>query len=124
MATGIRVGIVEPDPGIRFGRRMILDTSGDISVVLEEDSASRLLEIFDDYLLDVLLVDQRLRGSTGIELTAELTKIKLATSNKARILLTSVFFQPEILLEALLAGASSAVGQDQGPAVLVQKSKI
>ena len=124
MANGIRVGIVDADLAIRAGRRMVLDSVSDVTVVFEEDSVSRVLELFDDYLLDVLLVEQRLRGASGIELTRALGKIKLESGNKTRILLTTVFSSPESLLAALLAGASDVVGQDEGPEALIARIRL
>lgn len=124
MASTIRVGIVDADQTIRAGRRMVLDSAADITVVFEEDSVSRVLELFDDYLLDVLLVEQRLRGSSGIELTKALSQIKIASGNKTRILLTTVFSSPDTLLAALQVGASDVVGQDEGPEALLSKIRL
>ncbi len=121
MATGIRVGLVDADSSIRLGRRMVLDAALDMSVVFEEDSVARVIDKFADYLLDVLLVEQRLRGTTGIELTEVLTEIKIANANNTRILVTSVFSTPELELSAFKAGASGFVSQDLGPHYLLEQ---
>ena len=124
MATGIRVGIVDADASIRAGRRMVLDAALDISVVFEEDDVARVMEKFDDYLIDVLLVEQRLRGVTGVELTQALTKIKIASGNATRILLTTVFSSPELCLSAFAAGASALVEQSEGPQHLLDQIRL
>ena len=124
MASSIRVGIVDVDGGIREGRRLVLDSAPDISVVFEADNAADVLARFDDYLLDVLLVEQRLRAMTGVELVSKLSAIKIASANKTRILLTTIFNSDELTLAALEAGASSVVSQDAGPARLLDEIRL
>ena len=124
MASSIRVGIVDADGGIREGRRLVLDSSPDISVVFEEDNVAEVLARFDDYLLDVLLVEQRLRAMSGVELVSKLSAIKIASANKVRILLTTIFNSDGLTLAALQAGASSVVAQDAGPARLLDEIRL
>ena len=103
---------------------MVLDAALDVSVVFEEDDVAKVLEKFDDYLIDVLLVEQRLRGVTGVELIQALTKIKISSGNATRILLTSVFSSPELCLSALAAGASAVVEQSEGPQRLLDQIRL
>ena len=124
MGSRIRVGIVDADNGIREGRRLVLDSAADISVVFEEDNVAEVLDRFDDYLLDVLLVEQRLRGMSGVELVAKLSAIKIASANKTRILLTTIFNSDDLTLAALQAGASSVVAQEAGPARLLDEIRL
>ena len=103
---------------------MVLDAALDVSVVFEEDDVAKVLEKFDDYLIDVLLVEQRLRGVTGVELIQALTKIKISSGNATRILLTSVFSSPELYLSAFAAGASAVVEQSEGPQRLLDQIRL
>jgi len=124
MGSSIRVGIVDADSGIREGRRLVLDSAPDISVVFEEDNVAAVLDRFDDYLLDVLLVEQRLRGMSGVDLIAKLSAIKIASANKTRILLTTIFNSDELTLAGLKAGASSVIAQEAGPAKLLDEIRL
>ncbi len=62
----IRIGIVDGDTDIRTGRRLIIDSQSDFQVVFESDDAFAALENAPKLLLDVMLVDHRLRGMDGV----------------------------------------------------------
>ncbi len=116
----IRVGIVDSDSEIRAGRKIILQSSNRISVILELGSSSEILEKFSDYLLDVLVVDQRLKGLTGVEVVERLTKIKTQNQIDTRLLLTAPFSSPRLTYEALDAGAADVITQDEGADALLE----
>ncbi len=123
MSTGIRVGLVDGDLEMRAGRRLMLDASRDTIVVFEENSTTAVLEKFDDYLIDVLVVDQRLRLMSGTELVAALSAIKLQTGNLTRLLLTAPYGSDRLNIAAIQAGAQAVVSQDEPAKVLIDRIK-
>jgi DNA-binding NarL/FixJ family response regulator len=116
----IRVGLVDSDTEIRAGRKIILQSSNRISVILELGSSVEILEKFADYLLDVLVVDQRLKGLSGAQVVERLTKIKTQNQIDTRLLLTAPFASPKLTYEALEAGAAAVVTQDEGAGALLE----
>ena len=120
MNNTIRVGIVNADADITAGRKLVLESTGRITLVLDEQKPEDLLDKFENYLIDVLLVDQRLRGMSGVELCERLTKIKIEQGVETRLLVTAAFGSPRLTFDALVAGANAVVTQDQGPKTLIE----
>ena len=123
MSNGIRVGLVDGDLEMRAGRRLMLDATRETTVVFEENSIATVLEKFDDYLIDVLVVDQRLRSMSGIDLIAALSRIKLETGNLTKLLLTAPYGSSKLTISALKSGASAVVTQDQPAVALIERIK-
>jgi len=121
MSNGIRVGLVDGDLEMRAGRRLMLDSTRETTVVFEENSVSNVLEKFDDYLIDVLVVEQRLRSVNGTDLIAALTRIKFQTGNLTKLLLTAPYGSSRLTISALRAGASAVVTQDDPSKSLIER---
>ena len=120
MSSSIRVGIVNADADITAGRKLVLESTGRITLVLDEQKPEELLEKFENYLIDVLLVDQRLRGMSGVELCEKLTKVKIEQGVETRLMVTAAFGSPRLTFDALVAGSNAVVTQDQGPKALIE----
>lgn len=101
----------------------MLDSTRETTVVFEENSIAAVLEKFDDYLIDVLVVDQRLRSMSGTDLIAALTRIKLQTGNLTKLLLTAPYGSSKMTISALQAGASAVVTQDEPAKTLIDRIK-
>ena len=123
MSNGIRVGLVDGDLEMRAGRRLMLDATRETTVVFEENSVSAVLEKFDDYLIDVLVVDQRLRSMSGTDLITALTRIKLQTGNLTKLMLTAPYGSARLTIAALEAGASAVVTQDEPAKTFIERIK-
>jgi len=119
VSSQIRVGIVDADSNIATGRQMVLESTGRITIVLSEKDPLSLVEKFEDYLIDVLVVEQRLQGISGVDLVQKLSSIKFAGGSEARILVTAAFGSSRLTFDALMAGASAVVTQDQGSKKLI-----
>ena len=120
MANEYRVGLVDADEGIRAGRRMVLESSGRVNVTLELGSGAEIIERFADYLIDVLIIDQRLRGLSGVEVCHQISEIKLAEKIDTRLLLTTPYGTDKLTFEALSAGATAVVSQESGSTALLE----
>lgn len=116
----IRVGIVDSDDDIRAGRKIVLQSSPRVLVSLEVTSSAEILERFTGYLLDVLVIDQRLKGISGVEVIHKLSGLKVDNAIATRLLLTAPFASEQLEFDALNAGATAFVAQEQGAAVLIE----
>lgn len=121
MVDQIRVGIVDADEDIRFGRRLLIDSQEDCKVVFEEESATGALERAPEALLDVLIIDHRVRGLDGISLIEKLIPLyQAANNNVPAIILTGPYFSYELLLASVSAGATDLVTLDSDSGELLK----
>jgi DNA-binding NarL/FixJ family response regulator len=121
MGSEFRVAIVDGDADILFGRRAVLESQAGIKVVLEEDNANRALERLPEALVDVILVDQRLQGNDGAWLVENLSEKYLASNDgHPVIIMTAPYFDGDLLIASIRAGAADLVTQDSGSEQLIQ----
>lgn len=121
MVEQIRVGIVDADEDIRFGRRLLIDSQEDCKVVFEEESATGALERAPEALLDVLIIDHRVRGLDGISLIEKLIPLYQSANNAVpAIILTGPYFSYELLLASVSAGATDLVTLDSDSGELLK----
>ena len=125
MSLDLRVGLVDGDDDIRFGRRQIIDSQADLKVVLEDSSVQSSYERVPDALIDVLVIDHRLRGGDGITLATKLINKYLADDSKIpAIVMTGSYFSEELKLASMRAGATDLVTQDQLPESLLRAIRV
>lgn len=125
MSLDLRVGLVDGDDDIRFGRRQIIDSQTDLKVVLEDSSVESSYERVPDALIDVLVIDHRLRGGDGITLATKLINKYLADDSKIpAIVMTGSYFSEELKLASMRAGATDLVTQDQLPESLLRAIRV
>lgn len=121
MGLDLRIGLVDGDDDIRFGRRQIIDSQDDLKVVLEDSLVESTYERVPDALIDVLVIDHRLRGGDGITLATKLINKYLADDSKIpAIVMTGAYFSEELKLASMRAGATDLVTQDQRPESLLR----
>jgi two-component system, NarL family, response regulator LiaR len=99
----IRVLLVDDHALVREGIRQILDKELDITVVGEAERGDLALELLDRVQPDVVLLDVRMPGMSGIETTRRIR----AAFPKMRVLILSA--HADFALEAFSAGASGYV---------------
>ena len=110
----IRIGLVDGDESIREGRKLILNVPNKSVVVFEAARATEALELVELHLVDVLLVDQRIQGMTGVELCKKVSDLRLQGVTSAHLVMTAPFANSSLRLEAVRAGAQELVSMDQG----------
>jgi DNA-binding NarL/FixJ family response regulator len=96
-----RVLIVDDHPIVRQGVRSVLANHSDIEVVGEADSAANLFANLESLKPDVVLLDIRMPGQNGIEITQRLKREHPAV----KVVLLSTYDDEEFLFGALRAGA-------------------
>lgn len=121
MGELLRIGLIDADTDIRFGRRMLIDSQDDCKVVFEEENGAEALLRAPEALIDVLVIDHRVRGMDGIALVEKLIPLYHQENNKVpSIILTGPYFSYELLLAAIAAGATDLVTLDSTSAELLK----
>jgi DNA-binding NarL/FixJ family response regulator len=118
MPETIRIGLLDSDEDVRFGRKLVFASPPDTEVVFDSDGAVADLDPIQHSLIDVLIIDQKLASGPGIDFYSRLRKL---TGNKQAppAIITASFTQPALLLEALEAGVFDVVSLEQGAKGLV-----
>lgn len=96
----IRVLIVDDDVLVTTSLKTIIEASGEISVVGIGESAIQAVQLYEELQPDILLMDIRMKESTGIEAATTI----LAKEEQASILLLTTFSDDDYIMEALRIG--------------------
>lgn len=121
MSELLRIGLIDADEDIRFGRRLLIDSQSDCKVVFEEETALAAIERAPEALLDVLVIDHRVRGMDGISLIEKLIpRYRELDNDVPAIILTGPYFSYELLLASIAAGATDLVTLDSDSSELLK----
>jgi len=109
----LRVALIDGDPNIRAGRRLMIDSQENFHLVYEESDAEVALHRIPELLIDVLVIDHRLKGFDGLQLANQLVEAySLKHELCPSIIITGTYATPELVLAAIRCGASDVVTQD------------
>jgi len=114
----IRVVLVDDQPLVRAGFRMLLEVEDDIAVVGEAGDGQAALELVTETVPDVVLMDVRMPVLDGIEALVQINANPALDSVKVLVLTT--FELDEYVFEALRQGASGFLVKHTQPADLVR----
>jgi DNA-binding NarL/FixJ family response regulator len=118
----IRVLIVDDQPLMRTGFRMILEAEPDIEVVGEGGDGHDAVELASHVRPDVVLMDIRMPRMDGIEATRQLAGND--ARDPVRVLILTTFDLDELVLGALRAGASGFLLKDAPPEDMVDAIRV
>ena len=104
----ISVLLVDDQTLVRSGIRGLLELSVDIRVVAEADDAASAMQALQQRAYDIMLLDNRMPGETGVEL---LERMRTQCIAVPAIMLTT-FDDDESLLRSLRAGAKGYLLKD------------
>jgi YesN/AraC family two-component response regulator len=114
----ISVLIVDDEDDIRMLMRMVIQGGGDdLSVAGEAADGREALEIFEREEVDVVVLDQRMPGLSGIETATKMLEIRPLQ----KIVMCSAFLDTELRREAEAHGIAKAIAKrdiDRLPQVL------
>lgn len=114
----IRTVLVDDQPLVRAGFRMLLDAEDDIEVVAEAGDGLSAVDIVTEVVPDVVLMDIRMPGIDGLE---ALARINADTAlDRVRVIVLTTFELDEYVFEALRKGASGFLVKHTQPADLVR----
>ena len=121
MSTGpIRVLLVDDQPLLRMGFRLILDGEDDLSVVGEASDGAEAVRQVRDLAPDVVLMDVRMPVLDGIGATQAIA----ASGARAKVIILTTFDLDEYAFAGLRAGASAFLLKDVAPAELVSAVRV
>ena len=103
--------LVDDQPMLRMGYRMILDAQPDLTVVGEAENGLEAIELTDRLAPDVVLMDVRMPGLDGVQATERI----VASGSDSRIIILTTFDLDEYAYGALRAGASGFLLKDAPP---------
>jgi DNA-binding NarL/FixJ family response regulator len=109
--SAVRIALADDQALVRAGIRALLESFGDIAVVVEADDGETLLAALATTPVDVVLSDIRMPGLAG---TDALRRFRAGGSTTPVILLTT-FDDSTLLLEAVEAGAQGFLLKDAAP---------
>jgi DNA-binding NarL/FixJ family response regulator len=112
----IRLAIVDDDPLVRAGLRILLGGSPDIEVVAEAADGAEALTLADAHWPDVILMDIRMPRLDGVLATQRLR----CRSSPPQVIVLTTFDADEYVLAALRAGASGFLLKDTPPRDIIE----
>jgi DNA-binding NarL/FixJ family response regulator len=100
----IRLVLVDDQPLVRMGFRLVLEATGDIQVIGEAGDGAMGVERTLALQPDVVLMDVRMTGMDGVEATRQIC----ASQVESRVIVLTTFDLDEYAFAALQAGASGS----------------
>jgi DNA-binding NarL/FixJ family response regulator len=111
-----RIVLVDDHEVVRLGIKALLERHPHFEVVGEASTAKEALEQVERLLPDVVLMDIRLPGSSGIEATEEITN----TFPEIKVIMLTSYAEDDMLFSAIRAGASGYVLKQIGADDLIK----
>jgi DNA-binding NarL/FixJ family response regulator len=114
----IRILVADDHYVVRIGLVALVNTEADMEVVAEAADGLQVIELFEKLTPDLVLMDARMTGKTGIEATFEIRK----RHPEARVLMLTAFDGDADIRKAFEAGVQgyvlkSATGENLIPAI-------
>jgi DNA-binding NarL/FixJ family response regulator len=114
----IRVLLVDDDPLVRAGLRLMLRSAPDIDVVGEAADGAAAITAAAELVPDVVLMDIRMPGTDGVTATAAITARAEASATPRGVALTTIDAD-ELVRQAITAGAVGYLVKDTPPAEII-----
>jgi DNA-binding NarL/FixJ family response regulator len=125
----IRVLLVDDDPLVRAGLRLMLRSAPDIDVIGEAADGAAAITAAAELIPDVVLMDIRMPGTDGVTATAAITtatarstQAQAAQAQAApgpRVVALTTFDADELVRQAITAGAVGYLVKDTPPAEII-----
>ncbi|GAB3688192.1 response regulator [Nocardiopsis oceani] len=120
----VSVLLVDDQPLVRAGFRLILESAPSMSVVGEVSDGREAVREARRLLPDVVLMDVRMPGMDGIRATQEVVQWARPLGHEVRVLALTTFDLDEYVEGVLRAGASGFLLKDVPPAELVSAVEL
>jgi DNA-binding NarL/FixJ family response regulator len=120
VTSPIRVLLVDDDPLVRAGLRMILSSAEDLVVVGEVGDGSQAVQAVREHRPDVVLMDIRMPELDGISATQRLRELP----GPPQVIVLTTFHLDEYVLRALRVGACGFLLKDTPPTEIVHAVRL
>ena len=100
-----KIIIVDDHEVVRLGLKSLLDQYSQYEVISEASNANEVIQQVDDLDPDIILMDIRLPGKSGIEACEEIKQKK----PEIKIIMLTSYAEDEMLFSAIKSGASGYV---------------
>jgi DNA-binding NarL/FixJ family response regulator len=107
----IRIVIVDDDPLVRTGLRLILGADPELQIVGEADDGDAALRTIRDTAPDIVLLDIRMPGQDGLAVMEHLSRLP----SPPRTIMLTTFNIDDYVLRALRLGAQGFLLKDADP---------
>jgi len=97
----MNVIIVDDDQLVSMSLKTILEATGDITVADIGKNGEEAIKLYEQYKPDILLMDIRMEGMTGLEAGAKI----IETHPDAKILFLTTFSDDEYIIKSIHIGA-------------------
>lgn len=111
-----RLVIVDDDPMVRTGLRLILGGEADLEIVGEAEDGRKAMDVIGDLRPDVVVMDIRMPHQDGLTTT----ELLLAQPEPPRILVLTTFDADDMVLRALRLGADGFLLKDTPPPKMIE----
>lgn len=101
----MKIVVVDDDKIVAISLKTILEANGNIQVIALGGSGQEAVELYEEYKPDVLLMDIRMDGMTGLEAGEKI----LCKDPSACILYLTTFADDEYIVKALKMGAKGYI---------------
>lgn len=116
----LRLLLVDDQPLLRVGFRMVLESEEGLEVVGEAGDGAEAVRLTRELEPDIVLMDVRMPVMDGIEAT----RLIAAAQSPARVIILTTFDLDEYAFAGLQAGASAFLLKDVAPADLVHAVRL
>ena len=120
MSAPVRVVVVDDQALVRGAFCVLVDSAPDLEVVGEAENGIEAVALVREVEPDVVLMDIRMPLMDGLEATAAIGALDVAT----RVLVLTTFDLDEYVFDALRAGASGFLLKDTPPAQLLDGIRV
>lgn len=101
----MKVLVIDDDTLVAISLKTILESDNSIEVVAVGNSGEEAIELYKTHNPDVLLMDIRMSGMTGLEAG----EVILSSDDRAKILYLTTFMDDEYIVKALTIGAKGYI---------------
>lgn len=119
MSSPITVVLIDDQPLLRMGFRLVLEGAHDIEVIGEASDGAEGLTLVQELKPDVVLMDVRMPVLDGIAATA-----KICSTTDSKVIILTTFDLDEYAFSGLRAGASAFMLKDAEPDELVRAVRV
>lgn len=112
----LRILLVDDHEVVRLGLKSLLERQTRFHVVAEASNEGEAVERAQEYKPDIVLMDIRLAGGSGIEACSKITKLLPET----KVIMLTSYAEDEMLFAAIRAGAVGYVLKQVGGTELIE----